>query len=89
MSEEDEGNVYDFRKWKKIIEAQEKEEEIPPREIENLRSLLIELIGDMAPEYQTFHVPLGNMAHVTGSLDELEASYWIFNPEEDDSDETR
>ena len=83
MSEEDEGNVYDFRKWKKIIEAEKDKDEQLLDEVETLRSILEELIEDIKPQFQTFHIPPGEMSYVTGSLDELEASYWIFDPEDD------
>ena len=49
----------------------------------------MELIDDMKPQFQTFHIPPGEMAYVTGSLDKLEASYWTFDPEDGDDDEGR
>ena len=82
MSEEDEGNVYNLRKWKKIIEAQKEVEMLD--DIEDLRSILMEMIDDIKPQFQTFHIPPGDLAYVTGSLDKLEASYWTFDPEDDD-----
>ena len=78
---EDGGNVYDFHKWKKIIEA-EKEDRLL-EDVENLRSILMDLIEDMKPQFQTFHIPTGEMSYVTGSLDQLDASYWVFDPEDD------
>ena len=78
------GNVYDFHKWKKIIEAQKEAEVLD--DIEDLRSILMEMIDDIKPQFQTFHIPPGEMAYVTGSLDKLEASYWTFDPEDDDGD---
>jgi hypothetical protein len=79
---EDEGNVYDFHKWKKIIEARKEVEML--EDIEDLRSILMEMIDDIKPQFQTFHIPPGELAYVTGSLDKLEASYWTFDPDDDD-----
>ena len=85
---EDGGNVYDFYKWKKIIEA-EKEDRLL-EDVERLREILIDMIDDMQPRFQTFHIPTGEMSYITGSLDDLSAEYWVFEgDEEDDSDETR
>ena len=85
---EDGGNVYDFHKWKKIIEAEKKDRLL--EDVENLRSILLDILDDMQPRFQTFHIPTGEMSYVTGSLDKLEASYWVFDPEDDgDDDEGR
>ena len=82
---EDGGNVYDFHKWKKIIEAEKKDRLL--EDVENLRSILLDILDDMQPRFQTFHIPTGEMSYVTGSLDKLEASYWVFDPEDDGGDD--
>tara|TARA_Y100000034_G_scaffold52108_1_gene63994 strand:+ start:544 stop:801 length:258 start_codon:yes stop_codon:yes gene_type:complete len=81
---EDGGNVYDFHKWKKIIEA-EKEDRLL-EDVENLRSILMDMLDDLKPQFQTFHIPYGDMSYITGSLDDVGAEYWIFEPEDDDDD---
>jgi len=85
---EDGGNVYDFHKWKKIIESEKQDRLV--EDVDRLREILMDLIDDMEPRFQTFHIPSGEMSYVTGSLDDLSAEYWVFDPVEDeDSDETR